>query len=1064
MLVLPLSLLAQGLTRAEALARVKNIYGEQCSTFDFAVKEDVIPPQTRVFSGKDFLLSPSVQSWFVFVDKEPKKGWTHSCEYVFVECNSGLIHRFEKSMAPVFDLVYESQTGGNISSLNIPTMHSGWTIVGPPNTQSHTYAVIISGGGPKKKNRSTYWNDCSYMYCTLKHKYQVPDKNIFVIMSDGQDPGEDLAIGPNSYISSPLDLDGDGIPDIKYPATKAAIGSVFDSLAKQLSPKDNLIIFVTDHGDKGDQDGESSIVLWMENEEPALEDIPSFFLQDYELKEMLAPINVASMVVVMGQCFSGGFVDDLQGENRIIMTASSSSQATHANADNMYEGFLYNWMESIAQMSPYGNFASTDLNNDGVISMEETRQNCLALGSDSETQQYSSIPAMLGTRTFINGVYDLYSHDSPKDTGREPETSHKMNYWNSNDLWIRNQNDSVEQHENPIYSQNPAFVYVKVHNRGTLVSSGQDKVVLSWTPNALGIDPANGSFGGNIGEIAIPQINPGDSVVLVIEWNTPNPNLFEEISSTEKMQFALFANITSSRDSTQTNYSGDLALYNTIKNNNNFICKKSNILSLPPSATLRNGEEPNINDVTVFLHSMTNEYRNYQVEFISEEGVNSLINECEVSMTLSPDLQCQLSEGTVEVVGMGSIPDAQGRFRIIDPHATLRGLDLSPESFSKIHLHFNFTEGYNNGNKYDYLVLLKDTNSGEIVDGNVVQICQEIRGSQSQRQLNFDQSEQSSPVQNLTYEIDGDQLTLKWEASETNGEILLVKEDFTEYDPVSLLPTGWTAIDADEDGNGWRAGGNSYLYDGLHVAISFSSWNGLADLNPDNYLITPEVSGANRITYLVTPGDYNWPDHYGVFISKAGTSAADFVHLFDEMLIAPSSKGVMKDGRWYQFQERELILPEGTKYVAFRHYDSSEMFAVVVTQVRVYGKASPCYNIYKDGSLLQANVEGTSFTTPLPAQTSEYCVRAVIDGVESDPACVTVEMTALAVPDAQTIEISGEEGRIRIATSQPETMRLFDLQGRMLLTGKIAGETTIAIAAGLYVVQVGGIRQKISVR
>lgn len=328
----------------------------------------------------------------------------------------------------------------------------------------------------------------------------------------------------------------------------------------------------------------------------------------------------------------------------------------------------------------------------------------------------------------------------------------------------------------------------------------------------------------------------------------------------------------------------------------------------------------------------------------------------------------------------------------------------------------------------------------------------------------FDQSEQSSPVQNLTYEIDGDQLTLKWEASETNGEILLVKEDFTEYDPVSLLPTGWTAIDADEDGNGWRAGGNSYLYDGLHVAISFSSWNGLADLNPDNYLITPEVSGANRITYLVTPGDYNWPDHYGVFISKAGTSAADFVHLFDETLIAPSSKGVMKDGRWYQFQERELILPEGTKYVAFRHYDSSEMFAVVVTQVRVYGKASPCYNIYKDGSLLQANVEGTSFTTPLPAQTSEYCVRAVVDGVESDPACVTVEMTALAVPDAQTIEISGEEGRIRIATSQPETMRLFDLQGRMLLTGKVAGETTIAIAAGLYVVQVGGIRQKISVR
>ncbi|WP_373802337.1 choice-of-anchor J domain-containing protein, partial [Bacteroides heparinolyticus] len=323
-----------------------------------------------------------------------------------------------------------------------------------------------------------------------------------------------------------------------------------------------------------------------------------------------------------------------------------------------------------------------------------------------------------------------------------------------------------------------------------------------------------------------------------------------------------------------------------------------------------------------------------------------------------------------------------------------------------------------------------------------------------------------SPVQNLSYEIDGDQLTLKWEASETNGEILLVKEDFTEYDPVSLLPTGWTAIDADEDGNGWRAGGNSYLYDGLHVAISFSSWNGLPDLNPDNYLITPEVSGASRITYLVTSGDYNWPDHYGVFISKTGTAAADFVHLFDETLTAtgPSQKSLMKDGRWYQFQARELILPEGTKYVAFRHYDSSDMFAVVVTQVRVYGKTVARYNIYKDGSLLQTDVEGMSFTTPLPAQTSEYCVRAVVDGVESDPACVTVEMTALSVPNAQAIEISGEVGCIRIATTQPETMRLFDLQGRMLLTREVKGQVSVSIAAGIYVVQVGSIKQKVIVR
>lgn len=322
----------------------------------------------------------------------------------------------------------------------------------------------------------------------------------------------------------------------------------------------------------------------------------------------------------------------------------------------------------------------------------------------------------------------------------------------------------------------------------------------------------------------------------------------------------------------------------------------------------------------------------------------------------------------------------------------------------------------------------------------------------------------SAPVQNLTYETDGDQLTLKWDAPQTNEETILVDEDFADFEPGSLLPAGWTAIDADEDGESWHVGGESYMYSGLHVAISFSSWNSISSLDPDNYLISPEVAGASRLTYLVTSGDYNWPDHYGVFISKTGTAATDFVHLFDEELTAPTKGGnYLETGRWHQFQERELILPEGTKYVAFRHYDSSDMFALVVTQVRIYKKTAPHYNIYRDGSLLQTNVEGTSFTTPLPTQTSVYCVRAMLNSMESEAACVTVEMTALSVPNTPTTEISGEAGRIRIVTSQPEMMRLFDLQGRTLLSTEVAGETSIAIAAGIYVVQVGDIKQKVAV-
>lgn len=106
----------------------------------------------------------------------------------------------------------------------------------------HTYALIISGGSDPKSNESKYWNDCSFIYSTLRIAYGVPKENIQVLMSDGDNPADDLNIGDflePEYISSPLDLDGDGMTDINYPATRECLKKAIDKFAWQLTDNDH---------------------------------------------------------------------------------------------------------------------------------------------------------------------------------------------------------------------------------------------------------------------------------------------------------------------------------------------------------------------------------------------------------------------------------------------------------------------------------------------------------------------------------------------------------------------------------------------------------------------------------------------------------------------------------------------------------------------------------------------------------------------------------------------------------------------------------------------------------
>lgn len=168
----------------------------------------------------------------------------------------------------------------------------------------------------------------------MVNKYSIPKGNIYPIMSDGNNPAADMRSISGGYKSQPLDLDNDGVDEIKLAATKANVKNTLGTLANKLNKDDHLFIFVIDHGGTDDYNTNSYICLW--NYES---------LYDYELATMLEPFTskFVNVNVVLGQCFSGGFNDNLKKVGCVVASASTGSESSWACSDIPYDEFVYQW-------------------------------------------------------------------------------------------------------------------------------------------------------------------------------------------------------------------------------------------------------------------------------------------------------------------------------------------------------------------------------------------------------------------------------------------------------------------------------------------------------------------------------------------------------------------------------------------------------------------------------------------------------------------------------------------------------------------------------------------------
>lgn len=116
-------------------------------------------------------------------------------------------------------------------------------------------------------------------------------------------------------------------------------------------------------------------------------------------------MNAKNINVVMGQCYSGGFINYLQGNNRIIATASREHELSYACSDLLYDEFLYHWMSAALEKDIRTlTTVDSDDDRDDHISAYDCFKYARKKDTKKEYPQYSSTPEYFGEKLSLTGM------------------------------------------------------------------------------------------------------------------------------------------------------------------------------------------------------------------------------------------------------------------------------------------------------------------------------------------------------------------------------------------------------------------------------------------------------------------------------------------------------------------------------------------------------------------------------------------------------------------------------------------------------------------------------------
>lgn len=719
--IIPLKSIAQTFSYNQAETLILQMYSDTIyDTYQIYSCNEVINANEYIFSLFDTITMAESDSYLFFVDEVPYGNWAHSCKYILVNSSNGSITNISADMHPnLEDYTIIKETSIDYNSVIMSPNFSKYPQESKAcdNNESQ-YAVIIGGGTSKYDNYARYWNDCSFIYKTLIHTYGYKKSNVYVLMSDGQNPGADLSTA-NGFSSSPLDLDGDNIADIGYATTKQNISNVFNELSTKMNAGDNLFIYTIGHGNYDEERG-SFLALW---------DSVKIFAND--LLTEINKINYQCIVnVVMGQCNAGGFSNWLNNRINTVSTfAATQDYPSDAYSTFSFDIFVYLFTSAINGRDYFDNIVDADINNDGEVSMHEA---FIYAYNDDDIyfpEQKSNPSKLKEVLTMCNkkGV-DLVIKDGPEDSGKEPNTVSEYLY-QSSDIYVSlSENDYIDgEHQNPISGQ-PAYVYVKVKNNGYATyapGTNEGKLSLYWAKAGIGLswpEPWQGGeinnglkLGGLIGEKCVIDTQlpihreylGGTEQIYCFEWVAPN--IEDYASLPENWHFCLLAVMDSEIDPlTDQDCIGDLTRF--VKNNNNVAWKNITII-----------DEESINNPAYV--SMTNwTGKNFRGEIIFEvpkDETSPLLSDvAEIIVTFDEEIYKTIVDNWNLTYGLEISKDRDNSFIIAKDSASISGLLFEQEELNLLGLSVEFfIDKETDKNDYKYNITLRNLENNTVVGG-----------------------------------------------------------------------------------------------------------------------------------------------------------------------------------------------------------------------------------------------------------------------------------------------------------------------------------------------------------
>lgn len=185
-----------------------------------------------------------------------------------------------------------------------------------------------------------------------------------------------------------------------------------------------------------------------------------------------------------------------------------------------------------------------------------------------------------------------------------------------------------------------------------------------------------------------------------------------------------------------------------------------------------------------------------------------------------------------------------------------------------------------------------------------------------------------------------------WNVGVAKAELVTLTFVYNEnFEDINTL-SEWLAFDADGDGNNWGYSNTYAAHSGAGVIYSASYDNNSGALTPDNWIVSAPINFTedNYLSFWVAAQDPAWnKEHYAVyFFAEAPETVADLVNgvKVHEATIpegdAAQEETPDGDHLWQRFV---IAVPADfagkTGYVAFRHFESTDMYIMNIDDVAV---------------------------------------------------------------------------------------------------------------------------------